>query len=212
MISVNMHVECLTYGSTLLESLYSVPTRPSNFTENMMDMGFAVTRTPATDFLCGLEALAISLKAIRKLYGHKMSPSVEDLKLTLCSTLYAMMISDNLSNSPELNSTNSLTCEQLSVILQIKSIELGVNYRLGITQIDATKTTLILLGEEGQTVWIHKSVGQYNDGEAHQRMGGSLVWVLTPFRTTARAFFSKTRVSPSFDTHRSLCDSCSPIS
>lgn len=27
---------------------------------NMMDMGFAITRTPATHFLCGLEALAIS--------------------------------------------------------------------------------------------------------------------------------------------------------
>jgi hypothetical protein len=138
---------------------------------NMIDMGFAITRTPATDFLSGLEALAISLRAVRKLYGHKTSPSVKDLKLTLYSKLYAIMISDHLSISPELDSANNLTYEQLSVVLQIMSIELGVNYRLGITQLDATKTTLILLGEEGQTVWIHNSGGQYNDGEVYQRMG-----------------------------------------
>ena len=138
---------------------------------NMMDMGFAITLTPATDFLCGLEALAISFTAVRKLYGHKMSPSVEDLKSTLYSKLYDIMISDHLSISPELNSANNLTYEQLSVILQIKSLELGVNYRLGITQIDATKTTLILLDEEGQTVWIHNSGGQFDDGKVCQGMG-----------------------------------------
>ena len=139
--------------------------------QNMMAMGFSITFTPATDFLCGLGALAISLRAVRQLYGHKRSPSVEDLKSTLYSKEYALLISDHLSINPELDSPNNLTYDQLSVILQIKSIELGVDYRLGVTQGDDQKTTLILLGEEGQVVWIQNSGGQYDERGADQGMG-----------------------------------------
>ena len=57
------------------------------------------------------------------------------------------------------------------MILQIKSIQLGVDYRLGVTQGDNQKTTLILLGEEGQVVWIKNSGGQYYERGADQGMG-----------------------------------------
>ena len=35
--------------------------------QNTMAMGFGISFTPATDFLCRLEALAISLRAVRQL-------------------------------------------------------------------------------------------------------------------------------------------------
>ena len=57
------------------------------------------------------------------------------------------------------------------MILQIKSIELGVDYRLGVTQGDDQKTTLILLGEEGQVVWTKNGGGQYDERGADQGMG-----------------------------------------
>ena len=57
------------------------------------------------------------------------------------------------------------------MVLQIKSIELGVDYRLGVTQGDDQKTTLILLGEEGQVVWIQNSGGEYDEREADRGMG-----------------------------------------